>query len=234
MKIWVALATLLFSVSAWADKGAGAVLAKDADTYTAATGGKVEYHLKAGTIFGFFTFTGGWGEHKQKNGFYRVAFFADNSGGDEKTTWVKEENLAFFYWECTPSKTEGWLTSETACIPVEGISRQWRLEFKMGASEKCKELGIKALKGSVFAEPVAPPPVRPLARPTAPVGPPAMPTTPAGPSAMPPTDMGPSAGPTTPVGPPAMPTTHMGPSTVPSTHMGPQPTPTAPVEKTSP
>ena len=59
MKISVVFATLLFSVSAWADKGVGAVLAKDVETYTSATGGKVEYHLKAGTILGFFTFTGG-------------------------------------------------------------------------------------------------------------------------------------------------------------------------------
>ena len=157
MKISVVFATLLFSVSAWADKGVGAVLAKDVETYTSATGGKVEYHLKAGTIFGFFTRTGGWGEDKGKNGFYGVAFFADNSGGEEKTTWVKEENLEFFYWECTASKTSGWLTSETACIPVEGITRKWRLEFRMGAGEKCKELGIKALEGSVFLESVAPP-----------------------------------------------------------------------------
>jgi len=104
-------------VSASADTGVGAVLAKDAETYTSATGRTVEYHLKAGTIFGFLTLTGGWGEHKGSNGFNRVAFFADNNGGDQRTTWVKEENLQFFSWECTVSKSTGGLTSKKACTP---------------------------------------------------------------------------------------------------------------------
>jgi len=218
------LASSPSAASAWTDTGVGAVLAKDAGTYTSTTGSKVAYHLKAGTILGFFSRTGGWGDHKEKNGFYRVAFFADNNGGTQKTTWVKEENVGLFHWECTAGKTTGVPTLQKACIPVEEVSRTWRPEFKMGASEKCKELGIKAFEGNVFVESVAPPPVEP----------PTVPITPEGPSAVPITPEGPSAVPTTPAGPSAMPTTPVGPSAMPTTPEGPPPTPTAPVKRTSP
>jgi hypothetical protein len=221
-------------VSASADTGVGAVLAKDAETYTSATGRTVEYHLKAGTIFGFLTLTGGWGEHKGSNGFNRVAFFADNNGGDQRTTWVKEENLQFFSWECTVSKSTGGLTSKKACTPVEKLSRAWRRAFKVGAGEKCKELGIRAFEGNVFVEAIAPPPAEPPTVPTTPVGPSAMPPSPVEPSAMPTTPVEPSAMPTTPEGPSAVPTTPVEPSAMPTTPVEPAPTPTASAKRSSP
>ena len=121
MKGWVVLATLLISVSAWADKGIGAILVRDADTYTSANGDKVEYHLKAGTIVGFSTVSAGWAGHKDKNGFHFATFRTDNHKSMPQTTWIKEDDLEFFYYECTSRGAGGLWTGNKTCVPTEGM-----------------------------------------------------------------------------------------------------------------
>lgn len=154
----VALALCLFAFVAPSSKasegqGVGAVLKEDGWSFRSSDGKEREYHLRAGTFFGFFSFSGGWGEHKAKNGYYRVAFFVDNEEkGMEKTTWLPKDKLEFFFYPCVAQESVGLFAMKKACIPIEGVGHKWTLEFMMSAQEKCKALGVQPPSGSVFVD----------------------------------------------------------------------------------
>ena len=130
-------ALLLVAAAAGADKGMGALLAKDAQTYRPADHSVPQYRLKAGTIFGYFTSDG--------TGF-NVLFSADNGGASRESTWVRPEDIVFFAYQCPKRGAD----AEGECVLARGGFPRWGDQFVEAATAKCEELGIEPFNGSVF------------------------------------------------------------------------------------
>jgi hypothetical protein len=133
----LAAGLFLVAAAAGADKGMGALLAKDAQTYSPADHSAPQYRLRAGTIFGYFTRDG--------SGF-TVLFSPDNGGGSRKLTWVGLEDIVFFAYECPSRGTN----AKSDCVLTGGRTPRWGGRFLEAATTKCEELGIEPFDGSVF------------------------------------------------------------------------------------
>ena len=146
-----------------AGTGAGAILKRDAWSYTKPDKSKKEYHVKAGTFFAFFAGMN-WNQRKCRSGLCRVLFFDQNTNkSTEKTTWVEESDLEYFMFPCEANSSidlaKAFGARDTQCLPIEGAAtHQWTLTFVLSAKEKCKELGITPPEGSVFVQETPPPP----------------------------------------------------------------------------
>ena len=148
----VALAAVVAVAAQAQGNGVGGVLKRDCVSYKHAARDAPQYHLRAGTFCAFMTYSGGWGNYKEKDGFIRILVFPDNSGGSGHNTWVEVGEVELFNFTGATRSSGGLMISEPTVAPVEGAHAHWTLGFRMAAAAKCKELGIEPAAGTIYLE----------------------------------------------------------------------------------